>query len=81
MKSCLIFLYKNKSTDIYKSLDLLKYKKILYFDDTKTVDNLKFEGTEVQIIYSDKCSVGNHIKLEMIYLVKIKYISIWGSFI
>ena len=66
MKSCLIFLYTNKSADIVKSLSLLKYKKIL--DDLpREIEDLKIDDSNVEIISSDKCGVGKstQIKLEI----------------
>ena len=66
MKSCLIFLYTNKTADIVKSLSLLKYKKIL--DDLpKEIEDLKIDDSNVEIISSDKCGVGKstQIKLEI----------------
>lgn len=57
MKSSLIFLYTNKSTDIIKSLESLKNKKILSFNNSRDVENQKYDGNDIQIFYSDKSGV------------------------
>ena len=64
MNSCLIFLYTNKSSDLYQSLDSLKYRKILRIDNTKELDEEKYEGEDIEIIYSDKPGVGKSNKIE-----------------
>jgi hypothetical protein len=57
MKSCLIILYTNRSTDIYKSLDSLRHRKILNLTKMD-LNNQKYEGNDVQIVFSDKSGVG-----------------------
>ena len=66
MTSCLIILYNNKSSDIFKSLNLLKYKQDLNIS-SEDVGNLKIENSKVEIISSDKSGVGKstQIKLEI----------------
>ena len=63
MKSCLIFLYTNKSTDIYKSLESLKYRKILSLG-RKEFEKIKYEGNSVEIVFSDKSGVGKTHKIK-----------------
>ena len=64
MNSCLIFLYTNKSSDIYKSLELVKHRKFLRIDDIESYENEKYEGDNVEIIYSDKSGVGKSYSIE-----------------
>jgi hypothetical protein len=56
-KSCLIIAYTNSASDIVKSLETLKYKKILDISK-KHLENLKIENYKVEIIFSDKLGVG-----------------------
>jgi len=68
MKSCLIVLYTSKNTDIYKSLDLLKYRKNLNLN-FKKLEELKCndDDNKTKIISSDESGVGKstQIKLEI----------------
>ena len=68
MNSCLIILYTSKSTDIYKSLNLVKHLKILVLGE-KDIDNQIYEGNDVEIIYSDKSGIGKSytIKHDIFY--------------
>ena len=63
MNSCLIFLYTSKSTDIYKSLDAIKYRKILRLEDLNKVENEKYEKDDIEIIFSDKPGVGKSFNI------------------
>ena len=82
MKSCLIILYRNKENDIYKSLYLLRKRKILDIAPSE-FNYLKFEESNVEIIKSDKAGVGKstQIKLEIKNANK-EYIHFpfWGVF-
>ena len=76
MKSCLIILYTDKGDNIIKSLDLLKYKKVL-----KSLENeVKYINIEddkkIEVISSDQSGVGKstHIKLEIEQKEKKDYI-------
>ena len=63
MKSCLIILYSTKTSDIYKSLDLLKFKKILNIQKNE-IECLKIEDSNIEIILSDKSGVGKSTKIK-----------------
>ena len=63
MKSCLIFLYTNKSTDIFKSLESVKYRKILPLG-RKEFEKQKYEGNSVEVVFSDKSGVGKTHKIK-----------------
>jgi len=64
MKSCLIVLYTSKDTDIYKSLDVLKYRKILNLP-LKQIENLKINDGKTEIISSDESGVGKSTQIEL----------------
>jgi len=64
-KSCLIILSINKSTEIYKSLCSMKYKKTFYSQIEKelqkqTLDNIN----NIKIISSDKSGIGKSTKIK-----------------
>jgi len=63
INSCLIMLFMNKSLDIYKILSKKKYIDILKIikSDFK---NEKFEGTNIEIIKSDKSGVGKTTQIK-----------------
>ena len=65
MKSCLIILYTNKNTDIYKSLDSLDHRKLLEVQRSE-YSNIKISKDEskVEIIDSDKSGAGKSRKIE-----------------
>ena len=63
MKSCLIVLCTSKNTDIYKSLDLLKYRKILNLP--KKIENLKINDDKTEIISSDESGVGKSTQIRI----------------
>ena len=66
MKSCLIILCIDTTSDILKSLDLVKYKKILPVNIDE-IKNLQIDESNVEIISSDVSGVGKstQIKLEI----------------
>ena len=66
MKSCLIIFYMDSESDIYKSLCLLKYRKILNISSNE-FDNIIIDNSNVEIILSDESGVGKstYIKLEI----------------
>ena len=63
MKSCLIFLYTNRSSDISKTLSIIKYRKILGFNKVKEVENIMSDDKEIEVITSDKSGVGKSHKI------------------
>ena len=72
IKSRLIILYKYMNDDIYKDLDLLKYKNKLSTLQ-KNIENTKVDDSKIEIISSDKSGVGKttQIILEIIRKNKI----------
>ena len=63
MKSCLIIIYTNKNTDIYKSLDLLRYRKIFNLQKLKNFQYNNDDKTE--IISSDESGVGKSTQIKL----------------
>ena len=63
MKSCLIILYSSNSSDIYKSLNLLKYKKILNIN-SEDFQSEYYKDSNVEIISSYKSGVGKSTQIE-----------------
>ena len=66
MKSCLIILYTNKNTNIYKSLNQLLYRQDLDIpinDCSKKI--LSKEESKVEIIVSDQSGVGKSHKIKI----------------
>ena len=64
MKSCLIILYTSKNTDIYKSLDLLNYRKILNLP--KQIGKLKYNNDDkTEIISSDESGLGKSTQIKL----------------
>ena len=62
-ESCLIFIFSDKSTDIYKSLGMKKYRKV--FDIPKnSFNNEKYVDTNIEIIKSDKSGVGKSTQIK-----------------
>ena len=64
VKSCLIFLYKTKSSDIYKSLEMKKYRHILDINSSQ-FEKIKYEENDIEIIKSDKSGVGKSTKIKL----------------
>ena len=65
MNSCLVILSANKGTDIYKSLDSIKYRK--YFDSKIEEEISQYslnDSDNISIISSDKSGVGKSTKIE-----------------
>jgi len=62
MKSCLIILYTTRTTDIFKSLNALKYKKILDIKK-KDFENVSIKSN-VEIISSDFSGVGKSTEIK-----------------
>lgn len=63
INSCLILLYTSKSSDIYKSLDIQKYRKILNLNKNLFA-SLKYEGDDIEIISSDISGVGKSTQIK-----------------
>ena len=63
LNSCLIILYSNKLSDIYRSLEMKKYKKVLNIK-RKEFENEKYEGNDIEIIKSDKSGVGKSTQIK-----------------
>ena len=62
INSCLLFLYSNKNSDIYRNIEMKKYRKVLELK--KDVFNtLKYEGNNIEIIKSDKSGVGKSTQI------------------
>ena len=61
--SCLIILYTNKLSDIYRSLEMKKYKIVLNIK-RKEFENEKYEGNDIEIIKSDKSGVGKSTQIK-----------------
>ena len=62
MVSCLIILYRNKSSDIYRYLEMKNYRNILKIKSE--YKNEKYEGKDIQIIKSDKSGVGKSTSIK-----------------
>ena len=62
INSCIIFLYTNNDAEISVNMALKRYKKILDIDESYKKE--KYEGTDIEIIQSDKSGIGKstHIK-------------------
>ena len=62
-ESCLIFIFSNNNTDIYKILGMKKYRKP--FDIPKnSFRNEKYTDTNIEIIKSDKSGVGKSTQIK-----------------
>ena len=64
MNSCLIFLFSDSTSDIYKGLEMKKYRQILNITKAK-FEGQKYEGSDIEIIKSDKSGVGKSKKIEL----------------
>ena len=62
IKSCLIFLYTNKSSDIYKNLEMKKYKKVLDLN-RNIFESIDYKLNDIEIIKSDKSGVGKSTQI------------------
>ena len=63
INSCLIFLYIDKSSDIFKNLDKKKYTKILMLK-TKLFESINYEGDDIEIIKSDFSGTGKSTQIQ-----------------
>ena len=64
MRSCLIILYTNKSSDIYKWLELEKTIKKLDLIENDYKNEI-YNGKDIEIIYSDKSGVGKSTQIQL----------------
>ena len=64
MNSCFIFLFHNYNSDIYKSLEMKKYRNILNINE-KQIENQKYGENDIEIIKSDKSGVGKSTKIDL----------------
>ena len=64
INSCLIFLYMTKNSDIYKSLEMKRYRQILEISE-KQYDSQKYEQNDIEIIKSDKSGVGKSTQIQL----------------
>ena len=60
INSCIIFLFSNEDSDIYKNLYMEKYTKILYINKFSIQ---KYEGNNIEIIKSDRTGVGKSTQI------------------
>ena len=73
MVSCLIVLSSDKTTDIHKSLDLIKCKKIFEEEISNKTKKCFLNNTDnIEIVKSDKAGVG---KSEFIKELKLNYLN------
>jgi len=64
-KSCLIIFSSEKSSDIYKSLDSIKYKKTFLSSIEKDLEKIKIDKLDsITIITSDRAGIGKSTKIE-----------------
>ena len=63
IKSCLIILYQNKNSDVYKNLNNKKYISILGLESQDYI-NEKYDGNDIEIIKSDKSGVGKTTQIK-----------------
>jgi len=71
INSCLIFLFSNKISDIYKNLDSQKYKKILNLK-RDLFENERYEGNDIEIVISDISGIGKSTQIELEMMNKTK---------
>ena len=64
IKSFLIFLYMSKNTDIYKSLEMKRYRNILQVKPGN-YENIKYEQKDIEIIKSDKSGIGKSTQIQL----------------
>ena len=64
LNSCIIFLYTNKSSDIYKNLEMKKYRDVLKIKNNN-FEKIIYEGNDIEIIKSDKSGVGKSTQIKM----------------
>ncbi len=64
MKSCLIFLFSSKNSDISKSFETKNYRQILDVNEAK-FGEIKYEKNDIEIIKSDRSGVGKSTKIKL----------------
>ena len=62
IKSCIIFLYTNNSSEICMNMELKSYKNILPIDES--YKEIKYEKNDIEIIMSDKSGVGKSTQIK-----------------
>ena len=62
LNSCVIILYTNKDSDIYKNIEMKNYRKVLPIKNTD-FEKEKYEGNDIEIIKSDKSGVGKSTQI------------------
>ena len=84
MESCLIILSSVKSSDIYKSLDSIKYKKTFNSSIEKNIEKIKLDKIDrISIFTSDKAGIGKSTKIKNMIIDKkkiYKYFPLGGVF-
>jgi len=64
INSCVIFFYSNKNSDIYRNMEMKKYRKI--FDIKKNAfESLKYKENNIEIIKSDNSGVGKSTQIKI----------------
>ena len=65
MNSCLVFIYKNNSSEIVRHIQKIHYCETFKHDDKKkSLEEGLFEGEDVEIYFSDKSGVGKSTKIK-----------------
>jgi len=73
LESCLIIFSSEKSSDIYKSLDSIKYKKTFNSSIEKNLEKIKLDKIDrISIFTSDKAGIGKSTKIHNIIKEKKK---------
>ena len=63
IKSCIIFLYTTKNSDLIANLDNKKYSKTLKLE-RKNFEDIKYDENDIEIIKSDKSGVGKSTEIK-----------------
>ena len=67
IESCLIIFIKEKNSDIYKNIDLIKYKKTFNPTIKTNLDKIKIDKfNRIKIITSDEAGIGKSTKIKNI---------------
>ena len=73
-ESCLIIFSSVKSSDIFKSLDSIQYKKAFNSSIEKNIEKIKIENLDkITIVNSDKAGIGKSTKIKNIIEEKRKH--------